>query len=83
MIRGAIRGARARDGRLEEAVAAYRAALEEMTPQTDPTNYQLTMKDLNQVLTLQKKKSRKEGSRALIKTYEALSPLIYKGFFVT
>ena len=45
--------------RLEEAVAAFRAALEEMTPQIDPTNYQLTMKDLNQVLTLRKKKSRR------------------------
>jgi hypothetical protein len=42
---------------------AYREALKEMTPpQTDPTNYQLTMKNLNQVLTLLKKKSRKARS---------------------
>jgi hypothetical protein len=43
--------------RVEEAVAAYRAALEEMTPQTDPTNCQSTMENLDQVLTLLKKKS--------------------------
>jgi hypothetical protein len=48
--------------RLEEAVAAYRAALEEYTPQTDPTNYQRTMKNLDQVLTLLKKKSGKKDS---------------------
>ena len=50
-------------GKLTEAVAAYRAALEEDMLQTDPTNCQLTMENLNQVLTLQKKKSRKEGSQ--------------------
>ena len=43
-------------GKLEEAVAAYREALKEWTAQTDPTNYQLTMKNLNQGLTLLKKK---------------------------
>jgi hypothetical protein len=41
------------------AVAAYREALKEQTPQTDPTNYQLTMKNLNQVLTLLKKSGKK------------------------
>ena len=48
-------------GKLTEAVAAYREALKEYTPQTDPTNYQLTMKNLNQVLTLLKKRSGKKG----------------------
>jgi hypothetical protein len=41
---------------------AYRAALKEMTSQPDPTNYQLKMKNLNQVLTLLKKRSGKKGS---------------------
>jgi hypothetical protein len=39
--------------RPKEAIAAYRAALKEL-PQTDPTNYKFTLKDLNQVLTLLK-----------------------------
>ena len=48
--------------RLEEAVAAYREARKELTPQTDPTNYELTMKGFNQVLALLKKKNLKKRS---------------------
>jgi hypothetical protein len=51
-----------RDARLEEAVAAYREALKEYTPQTEPTNYQGTIDKLNRVLTLLKKKSWKKAS---------------------
>jgi len=49
-------------GQLEEAVAAYREALKEYTPQTEPTNYRGTMNSLNRVLTLLKKKSGKKAS---------------------
>ena len=52
--------------RLEEAVAAYREALEEWTPQTDPTNYQFTMKNLNHS-HFAKKEKREKSVRALIK----------------
>jgi len=40
----------------------WRAALKEYTPQTDPINYQRTMKNLNQVLSLLKKRSGKKAS---------------------
>jgi hypothetical protein len=49
-------------GKLTEAVAAYRAALEEITPQTDPTNYQQPQSSSH----FAKKEKREERCRALI-----------------
>jgi tetratricopeptide (TPR) repeat protein len=62
-------------GKLVEAVAAYRAALEEITPLSDPTNYQLTMKSLKQVLTLPNKKSGKKSSKPAV---VVLAPHVYR-----
>jgi hypothetical protein len=42
------RGAGERDGEAYGGVRRHREALKEMTPQTDPTNYQFTMKNLTE-----------------------------------
>jgi hypothetical protein len=47
---------------LQQAVEAYGEALKEYTPQTDPIDYQRTMKNLNQTVVLLKKRSGKKAS---------------------
>jgi phage gp16-like protein len=64
-------------GKLEEAVAAYREALKEYTPQTHQRNYQDTMDNLNRVLTLLKKKGNKKAA-----VHYSVA-LIFKGFLVS